>query len=335
MRALKLLGPGSAVVVDDDPPEPGPGEAVVEVHRVGVCGTDVELYTGELIYFDQGEARYPLRPGHEWAGRVVELGDAVDASWMGARVTGDTMLPCGRCELCVRGRGHTCADRFEIGIRRGRPGALAERLAVPVSCLHRLPDGVDDTAGAMVEPGGNAWRAARATCAGAGETVLVFGPGTIGLLTAAFAAMRGAQVHMIGLDRSRQPLAQRMGAASFWTTDEMPPMKFDAVVDCTGDGSVPAAAVGCVLPGGRLVYIGVSGSASLLDTRQLVVNDITAVGVLSGSPGLAATIEAYASGRVAPEALVGETVGLAEAVDVLAGKRRPPTGTKIHVDPRY
>ena len=108
------------------------GEAVIDVARVGLCGTDVELFSGQMAYLQTGEAAYPLRIGHEWSGRVHSVGPGVDEAWIGRRVTGDTMLGCGRCRRCAAGRQHLCDDRFEVGIRRGWPGALAEQLGVPV-----------------------------------------------------------------------------------------------------------------------------------------------------------------------------------------------------------
>ena len=113
------------------------------------------------------------------------VGDGVDAAWLGRRVTGDTMLGCGHCAPCRSGRQHVCADRFEIGISGGWPGALAEQLPVPVTALQRLPDTVDATLGALVEPGGNALRAVRGAALEPGERLLVLGPGAIGLLAGA------------------------------------------------------------------------------------------------------------------------------------------------------
>ena len=188
-----VTGPGRAAVLDVEPPHAAAGQVVVDVARVGVCGTDVEFFTGEMAYLHQGHAAYPLRLGHEWCGTVSAVGPEVDRDWIGARVTGDTMLGCGRCERCLGGRQHVCDDRFEIGIRGGFPGALAEQLAVPVSALLRLPDEIDDTAGAMVEPSGNALRAVRAAALRPGDRVLILGPGTIGLLAAQFALARGAR----------------------------------------------------------------------------------------------------------------------------------------------
>src|SRR3954467_9212242 len=152
MRAFVVTAPGEAGVEDVPEPVAGPGEVVVEVERVGVCGTDVEFFTGEMQYLNEGLSRYPLRLGHEWCGTVTRVGPGVDAGWLGRRVTGDTMIGCGRCHRCLTGRQHVCDDRQEVGIRGDRPGALAERLAVPAGSLHALPDSVDAALGALVEP---------------------------------------------------------------------------------------------------------------------------------------------------------------------------------------
>src|SRR5215210_1945454 len=162
MRAFVLTGPGRSSVQEVPRPVAEAGEVFVDVERVGVCGTDVEFATGEMAYLHQGFAAYPMRLGHEWAGTVAEVGEGVDPSWVGRRVTGDTMLGDGGCRRCRRGAQHVCAQRQEVGIRGGRPGALAEQLAVPAASLHALPGPVDAVLGALVEPGGNALRAAQA-----------------------------------------------------------------------------------------------------------------------------------------------------------------------------
>ena len=256
MRALVITGPGSAQVSEVGDPVPGAGQVVVDVRRAGICGTDAELFTGQLAYFGQGKTRFPVRPGHEWCGVVSAAGAGVPAGWLGVRVTGDTMLGCGRCERCRAGRGHVCADRYEVGIMGGWPGALAEKVLVPASSLHRLPDAIDDRAGALVEPGGNAWRAASAAQAGPGRRILVCGPGTIGLLTTAFAAAAGAEVHILAVDGGRRSLASSFGATGYWTADEPPPVTYDAVVDCTDDHRVPALALALAEQAGRVVFIG-------------------------------------------------------------------------------
>ena len=336
MRAFVVTAPRESAVIEVDPPVAGAGQVVVDVHRAGVCGTDVEFFTGEMAYLHQGHAHFPLRLGHEWMGVVSSVGEGVDASWLGRRVTGDTMLGCGRCRLCMSGRQHVCHDRFEIGIRGGWPGALAEQVPVPVSALLALPDSVDDTAGALVEPGGNAMRSVRAAALEPGAPVLILGPGTIGLLTALIAAADGLEVHLAGRRRAALDFARAIGVAHTWTFDALPDLAFDAIIDCTSGSDVPAQAVQRVEPGGRVVLVGLSGSPSLIDTRDLALKDVTAVGILSASPGLAETIEHYADGRLDPRPLVAGTVGLDQVGAALAGETIPGVGIgpKIHIDPR-
>lgn len=336
MRAFVLTGPGAYAVQQVAVPSPAPGEVVVDVERVGVCGTDVEFFTGEMAYLHSGDARYPIRLGHEWCGTVASVGPGVDAGWVGRRVMGDTMLGCGSCRRCRRGHQHVCEQREEVGIRRDRPGALAEQVAVPVTSLHVLPAHVDSMAGALVEPGGNALRAAQAAALAPGDRVLVLGPGTIGLLVAMFARAAGAEVHLMGRRQQSLDYAASLGFEHLWLPDDLPALPFDAVVEASFAAHLPALALQLVEPAGRVVYIGLAGTPSLVDTRTLALKDVTAVGVLSASPGLDATIDAYAAGVVDPRPLVAATVGLDAVGPVLAGQRPPGAGPgpKVHVDPR-
>lgn len=334
MRAFVITGPGEAGVQDVPEPIAGPGEVVVDVRRAGVCGTDVEFYTGEMAYLHNGNAAFPMRIGHEWMGVVSAVGDGVDRSWLGRRVTGDTMLGCGVCNRCRSGRHHVCADRTELGISGGRPGALADRVAVPARALHPLPDGVDDVLGALVEPGANALRAVRGADVHEGDRVLVLGPGSIGLLAAMFARAAGAEVHLMGPNERSLEFAQFLGFGGVWDGDGPPDLPWDAVIDASNAPMLPAKAIELVEPGRRVAYIGLARTPSLLDTRAMVLKDVTAVGILGGSAGLEGAIEAYASGAVDPHALVAAAVPLEGTAAVLAGDRPGGAGPgpKMHVD---
>jgi 2-desacetyl-2-hydroxyethyl bacteriochlorophyllide A dehydrogenase len=335
MRALVFTGPRKAEVWQVDPPSAVAGQVVVDIERVGICGTDLELFTGEMSYLKDGVSIYPLRPGHEWAGTVSAVGEGVDPGWLGRRVTGDTMIGCRRCRRCLSGRHHVCADRYELGIR-GLPGALAEQLAIPVTSLHALPDTVGAEAGAMVEPGGNALRAVRGAALDPGERLLVLGTGTIGLLAAMFARAAGAEVHLLGHDPVQLELAGTLGFAGRWTRDTLPALPWDAVLDASNSPHLPGLALRLVEPGRRIVYIGLSGTPSAVDTREAVLKDVTAVGILGASAGLAGAIEAYAGGAVDPRPLIAATIGLDEVAAVLDGRRPGGAGPgpKIHIDPR-
>src|SRR5215218_4206818 len=276
MRAFVLTAPGECSVQEVPDPKAAPGEAVVDVERVGVCGTDVEFFTGEMAYLHQGHAWFPMRLGHEWAGVVSAVGEGVDPAWVGRRVMGDTMLGDGVCRRCRKGHQHVCERRQEVGVRGGRAGALAEQLAVPVGSLHALPDPVDAVLGALVEPGGNAWRAARAAAAGPGDRALVLGPGTIGLLVALFARAAGAEVHLLGATEQSLAHARGLGFEHAWAAEALPDLPFDAVVDASNAAHLPALALDAVEPAGRVVLIGLAGTPSTVDTRTVVLKDVTA-----------------------------------------------------------
>jgi 2-desacetyl-2-hydroxyethyl bacteriochlorophyllide A dehydrogenase len=335
MRAFVITGPGEASVREVPEPHADEGQVVVDVLRAGVCGTDVELFSGTMPYLHDGSATYPLRIGHEWCGRVREIGPGVEPSWADALVTGDTMIGCGRCDRCASGRHHVCDERQELGLRDGLPGALAERLRVPSVSLRRLPEGLDPEAGAMVEPAGSALRAVRAARLTRGHRACVWGSGTLGLLALQFALAEGAVVDVVGVRSEQLRLARELGARETHAPTEVPEVGYDAVLDMSTAREAPSRAVEIVEPAGRVVLVGLAEEPSLLDTRRAVLRDVTVVGILAASAGLDPAIELLASGRIRTAPLVSEVVGLDEVAGVLRGDRpAPPTGApKTLVDP--
>jgi threonine dehydrogenase-like Zn-dependent dehydrogenase len=336
MRALVVHGPHDARVDDVPVPAPAAGELLVRVDRAGICGTDIELFTGEMAYYARGRTHHPLRLGHEWTGTVVATGSASEGLWLGRRVIGDTMLGCGSCADCRGGRQHICADRREVGVTDGWPGMLAEYALIPTRFAHYVPEAVGVDAAALVEPGANALRAVRAAAVGPRGRLLIMGDGTIGLLATLFAVEAGAEVTVSGLLPERLALAGRLGAHRTLGVDavtERAAAPYDAVLDATSDPSSPATALSLVRPGGRLALIGLAATPSLLDTRDLVLADVTAVGILSASPALADTLRAYAAG-LDPTPIVGETVGLDDVPARLSGHGGVGPGPKTLVDPQ-
>jgi threonine dehydrogenase-like Zn-dependent dehydrogenase len=333
MRAFVVTGPYVAGVQHVPDPVAGPGEVIVDVTRAGVCGTDVEFYTGEMAYLHSGRERFPVRIGHEWTGVVGEVGPQVDPAWVGRRVVGDTMIGCGTCSRCRSGRHHVCVELVELGCSLGRAGALAERLAIPARQLLTLPDSVDDAMGALVEPGGNAMRAVRSAGVAAGERLLVLGAGTIGLLAAMFARAEGAEVHLLGRSPRSLAFARSLGFEQAWTADELPALAWDGVIDATNSRDMPARAVELVEPGRRVALIGLAGEPSTLDTRRIAFRDVTVIGLLGASAGLRDAIDAFAGGGVDPRPLIAATVPLEGVADVLAGHRPEgaSAGPKFHI----
>ncbi|MDN5805239.1 MAG: alcohol dehydrogenase catalytic domain-containing protein, partial [Microlunatus sp.] len=334
-RALVLHGPRDARVDRVAVPQPALGELLVRIELAGICGTDGELAAGTMAYFARGLTHFPLRPGHEWTGTVVAAGSASEGLWVGCRVVGDTMLGCGTCPACRGGRHHVCRQRREVGITDGWLGALSEYAVVPTRFAHYVPDSVAAEAAVLVEPGANALRAVRAAESRPGSTLLILGDGTIGLLAALFAVDAGAEVTVCGLRPDRLALAGRIGARHTLTTDtasQLPRSSYDAVLDATDDSASPASALDLVRPGGRVALIGLAERSSTIDTRDLVLSDVAAVGILSGSPALADTLRAYASG-LDPTPVVGDIIALTDVPVRLAGLTSSGPGPKTLVDP--
>lgn len=336
MRAFEVVAQDRGAVMEVPPPEARPGEAVVEVAYAGICGTDIGLFGADDERLLELRAHRPLRPGHEWSGTVAAVGAGADSAWVGRRVTGETIIGCGHCEDCRAGLPNLCAERLEIGVRGGRPGAFAERVAVPLELLHDLPESVDLMAGALVEPAANAWRAVAAAAVAPGVRLLVLGSGTIGLLCAQFATAAGGEVHVLGLDEASLALAHDLGVTATWHADDLPPLLWDVVIDATDGPSMPAYALEIVRAGGTVVLIGVAHRPSDLDSRRIVRMELSVRGILGGSQGFGPAIEAFAVGAVRPHPLVGAIIGLDGIEAGLTGRK--PTGCgpgpKLLVDPR-
>jgi threonine dehydrogenase-like Zn-dependent dehydrogenase len=150
-----------------------------------------------------------------------------------------------------------------------------------------------------------------------------------------FARTRGAEVHVLGETERSLAFARDLGFEHTWLDTVPDDLPFDAVVDASHSAYIPALALDLVEPAGRVVYIGLAGTPSHIDTRALALKDVTAVGILSASPALDATIAAFAAGTIDPRPLVAATVGLDDVGAILDGSRPPDAGPgpKIHVDP--
>ena len=335
MRAYVITSPQVGSVVEVSEPTIGAEDLLIRVERAGICGTDVEFFNGDMSYLASGEAHFPLRIGHEWCGRVISVGSSVDPHWIGKFVTSDTMLGCQKCERCKGGYQYLCADRDEVGIRRGFPGALAEKLVIPSFAVHELPNDMDPAIGAMVEPTGNALRAVDATKLKSGDRLLIFGPGTIGLLCALIAQSRGIEVHVVGVDEKSLAFAHQFGFAGVHAQHSIPKMVIHSIIDATFGEEVPALALEMIEPGRSVVLIGIAGTPSLFDSRTVVLKDLKVTGILSASPGLVGAIEILSSGQVDPRPLIASVVSLDESSDALSGKRPQAVGDgpKIQIKP--
>src|SRR3954468_18917955 len=188
MRAIEFHGAERLQLVERPDPEPVEGQLLIAPSAVGICGTDIEIFDGSLAYFRMGLAEYPIVPGHEWTGTVVDVGSGVTGFTAGDRVVGEVAIGCGVCVRCRAGRRHLCAKRTETGIVH-MDGAMASRLVFPSGFAHRVE--LEPRAGALVEPTSVALHAVRRGRV-AGQRVLIVGAGPIGLLAAQCARAEGA-----------------------------------------------------------------------------------------------------------------------------------------------
>ena len=246
-------GPGNVALAERPEPEVIPGHVVLDVAAAGICGTDIHIHDGEYA------SRPPVTMGHEVSGVVAEIGAGVDPTWRGARVVTETYFStCGECVHCRGGRTNLCVDRRSIG--SFVDGGFAPKLLVPARNLHRIPAWLGAGAATMAEPLACCCQSLPPGTIAGGESVLVVGPGPVGLLAAQVAGAAGGVVHVRGTvgDAIRLEAARGLGFETSTTEDE-PRGEFDVVVECSGQEAGMAFALTAARRGGRYVQIGLAG----------------------------------------------------------------------------
>ncbi len=269
MKAATLSGIRKVEMIDVPTPEPGPGEALVKVTAVGVCGSDVHYYIDGKIG-DQ-VVQFPQVIGHEVAGRIAGLGPDTEAPFAeGDLVAIEPGISCGKCEHCLTGRPNTCPNVIFYGTPPV-DGAFCEYLVHPVEYLFKAPPGVSDIEAAMTEPLGIGIHAVRIGKIVIGDTVAILGAGTIGLCTMMAAVAAGArQILVTDLLQNRLDMAADLGAtATFkategdseavleWIAAQTDGRGVDAVFECAGQAETMAQTVPAARIGGRAVLVGI------------------------------------------------------------------------------
>ena len=211
MRAIVLDRPGSFRVTEVPDPTPGEGQIVVKVDACGICGTDIHIMDGEFP-----PTPYPITPGHEFSGTIAAVASDVRTGLpVGAKVAVDPSLYCGYCRRCRSGRDNLCENWAAIGDTVD--GAFAEYVAVPAANAHLLPDGIDGQLGAMIEPLACAVHGLRRLGGVFGDTVVLTGAGTMGLLLLQLLVHAGAgPVTVVDRVPDRLEVARKLGAAGSW-----------------------------------------------------------------------------------------------------------------------
>jgi L-iditol 2-dehydrogenase len=322
----RLHGTGDVRVADEPVPEPGPGESLVRVEAVGLCGSDLHWWEEGGI----GDARLtdPVVPGHEFAG-VVE-GGPLD----GRRVAVDPALPCGACARCREGHANLCPEVVFAG-HGDCDGGLRQYLSWPTSALHPVPDALDGAAGAMLEPLGVAIFSADLGHVHLGSEVAVIGCGPIGLLIVAVARAAGAAV-TLAVDplEHRRAAALRAGAEHVVAPERLPDaVEADVVFEAAGSDAAMQSALQVARPGARVVLVGIPGddrtafSASLARRKGL-----TLVTVRRMNEVYPRAIRLVERGLVDVGALVTHRYPLARAADAF-GTAADRAGLKVLIEP--
>jgi L-iditol 2-dehydrogenase len=323
LKALVFQAPERAVVTDVEKPGIGPDEVLVRSHAVGICHSDFELLTGHYII----PVSYPIIPGHEWAGEVVEVGASVSGLSPGDRVVGE----------CVVGPGGR--DHFGFSIS----GANAEYFRARAEWLHVLPEELSYTAGALVEPFSVAYSATRA--AGGldpSDHVAVIGGGPIGLLCVAAAAAHNATVTLVEPQQSRRAKALDLGArhaldpGAHDFADAMALLTgargFDVVLEAAGAPAAMASALELAAHSARVVFIGIDVGSSAPAKLGLIQSKALRIRGIIGSAGLwAQAIRFLAQGVIDPGMIVTAQFPLADALSALDAARDTAHNVKVHI----
>lgn len=327
-QKVVVLGPGAVEVIDWPAAaqlRPGAGELLVQPDRVGICGTDLEIAEGTLVYIRQGLAHLPITPGHEWTGVIVATGDDAGAFRPGDRVVGEPHLNCGHCPTCLVGPVTLCPNRREVGVMNF-DGAMASRMLFPASHAHKVSPAVDALDAVLVEPLAVVLRALDRLGPGPGSPVLVVGCGTIGCLAVSVCAHYRITVNALDTRRERLLAAVACGAAIAGPGDLYP-----FVVEATGTADGLLAACAHLDAGGKLLVLGLTGQdRTLVPLDDLVVRDQTLVGSLGSAGYWDQAIRLVESGTIRPRALVTDIFPLAQAPEALRLlKNSRPTVGKV------
>jgi 2-desacetyl-2-hydroxyethyl bacteriochlorophyllide A dehydrogenase len=325
MYAFELTGPNQYRYIEMDRPSPREDEVLIRVHRVGICGTDVEMLHGTMPYFKLGWTRYPVILGHEWSGTVVEVGGAVSTFQAGDRVTGDVTIGCGRCVNCMRGLYNLCLVKQEVGLCRGKQGAFAQYMTMPSGHCYQLPGVVSLDDGALVEPAATVVRAVRKVVITPGATVYVAGDGPIGLLAMQAARAYGAGwVVLGGASPAKLQLARTLGAHATVDVTTTDPYQFimdstrglgvDFAIEASGYRPALQQCLDVTRQGGRVSIIGIyDRPIDGLDMGVAVIKDLDLCCSVASPNTFEATLRLIADGRIKVAPLVTQLFDLVEA----------------------
>jgi threonine dehydrogenase-like Zn-dependent dehydrogenase len=279
VRTLVYVEPHRLELRDAPTPDPHPAEVVVKVEASGVCGSDLHGYLGKSL-----NRKPPLVMGHEFAGVVASVGEAVRGLAAGTAVTVYPLIACGQCPACRRGETSQCPSRQLIGIHR--PGGFAEYVAVPRASVVPLPAGMSGFTASLAEPLANTVHIFNRNLHGLSRRIAVFGAGTQGLLALHLAHLFSPAV-LVSVDivPARLALAERIGATAALnarTEDAVAGIRdltggegVDLAIEAVGSSATRQAAVASVRTGGTVVLLGLGEEVTPLNAIDIVNREVT------------------------------------------------------------
>jgi 2-desacetyl-2-hydroxyethyl bacteriochlorophyllide A dehydrogenase len=330
MRAVIIDAPGCIRVDSVAEPTPRPDEVLVRVGACGICGTDLHIIDGESPL-----ARYPIIPGHEFAGEVVALGSDVPQEnahggtgiRVGSRVAVEPNLSCGHCEFCRTGHENLCTRYKAVGVTTG--GALAQYVAVPSAKAYLLPDAMSLREASLIEPVSCAVHGMHMLNPKSGDTFLIVGAGTMGLLLLQLAVRGGAsRIVMVDVNAQRLARAEMLGATRTYNdikralADE--PSGFNCVVDATGVPAVIENAFMAVKRGGKFMVFGVAPNDAhiSLSPFRIYNDEITILGSMAVLFSFQAALDLLSAGVINSEAMLTAALPLDDFSKALDMVRR-------------
>lgn len=328
MKAIRFMQPEVIEYSDIPRPRPKANEVLAEIAYAGFCATDIELLTGEMIHIKNGLTTYPIIPGHEWSGTIVEVGENVRGLKAGDRITSDVSLGCGECDECRRGHYNLCPNREVIGSYRNRQGVFAQYVAVPQRHVYKIPDGLSMEEAALAEPAATAAYAVTKAKIPAGAQVLVIGDGPIGQLAAQLANLEGAsRVIMAGSWDEKLDIARSCGIAetiNYHKEDvvararELTDGGPEIIIETSGSNSALNSAVQALKPTGRIVAVSwYNGPVVEVAMNTLIVKDAELIGSLASPNSFGPVLRYMAEGKLNVKPLITHVKPMEELEDVV------------------
>lgn len=330
-----LVRPGEVVIERSEIPTPGPGQVLIEIAAVGVCGSDVH-------FFDHGRiadfvVEQPLVLGHEASGTIRAIGPGVTDRQVGQRVALEPQETCGRCTQCLSGRYNLCPD-VEFFATPPIHGAFAGHVVLAAHRAHPVPDSLSDEAAALIEPLSVGIWASRKAGVEPGDRVLVTGAGPVGLLCADVARSRGAahvavsdtNDYRLGVARDRGA-SQVINAAAGPLAEQLDPV--DVIIECSGAEPAVRAAFTVAAPAARIVLVGMGAPTMELPVADIQIKELVVTGTFRYANCYPAAIALAASGAVDLDSLVTGRFGLDQVAEALQASKTDPHCLKPVVYP--